>query len=116
MGMERYCDLMERNMKGGFSSVLVLYTISSSPEPIHGYHIIKRINERTDGTISLGAGTIYPILRNLEEGGLVRHSAERSVRGPQRKVYSLTMEGREVVQRVDGVIDQFFDAVTRVRG
>ena len=116
MGMERYCDLMERNMKGGFSSVLVLYTISSSPEPIHGYSIIRRINERTDGTISLGAGTIYPILRNLEEGGLVRHSAERSVRGPQRKVYSLTMEGREVVQRVDGVIDQFFDAVTRVRG
>jgi PadR family transcriptional regulator PadR len=115
MDVEQCCDLMERNMRGGFSSVLVLYAISSSSRPIHGYSLIRRISERTGGAISLRAGTVYPILRNLEEGGLVSHSVERSDRGPQRKVYSLTEEGREAVNRFDGVVDDFLDAVSRMR-
>jgi PadR family transcriptional regulator PadR len=106
---------MERKMKGGFSSMLVLYTISSSSEPIHGYNIIRRINERTGGALSMQAGTVYPILRNLEDVGLVEHSAQRSVRGPERKVYSLTRDGKEAVRRVTGVLDEFFCAVERVK-
>ena len=113
--VERFCQSVERKLKGGLSSVLVLYMISSSRVPIHGYSIIHRMEEVTEGSISIQAGTVYPILRNLEEMGLVSHEAERSVRGPARKVYSLTSEGRTAVQRFDQVIGDFFGAIESVR-
>ena len=61
------------------------------------------------------AGTVYPILRNLEEMGLVSHDAERSVRGPERKVYTLTDDGKEAVGRFDQVISEFYLAIASVR-
>ncbi len=69
--------------------------------PIHGYGIIQCIHELTEGYMEVLAGTVYQILRNLEEIGLVTHDAERSVRGPESKVYQLTEDGREAVGRFD---------------
>ncbi len=113
--VERFCQGVERKLKGGLSSVLVLYMISSSRAPIHGYSIIHRMEKVTGGSISIQAGTVYPILRTLEEMGFVSHEAERSVRGPARKVYTLTPEGRTAVQRFDELIGDFFGAIESVR-
>lgn len=113
--IERFCQGVERKLKGGLSSVLVLYMISSSQVPIHGYSIIHRMEEVSGGSICIQAGTVYPILRKLEEMGFVSHEAERSVRGPKRKVYSLTPEGMEAVQRFDQLLGDFFSAIESVR-
>ena len=113
--VERFCQGVERKLKGGLSSVLVLYMISSSRVPIHGYSIIHRMEEVTGGSIIIQAGTVYPILRTLEEMGFVSHVAERSIRGPARKVYSLTPESRAAVQRFDQLIGDFFGAIESVR-
>jgi DNA-binding PadR family transcriptional regulator len=115
MGVDRYCRHVEQKLKGGLSSVLVLYTIGGADRPIHGYSIIKRIDELTGGYMQVRAGTVYPILRNLEEMGLVSHDAERSVRGPERKVYELTDDGRLAVGRFDRVIGEFYLAIANVR-
>ncbi|MCK4971619.1 MAG: helix-turn-helix transcriptional regulator [Thermoplasmata archaeon] len=113
--VDRYCKHVEQKLKGGLSSVLVLYTIGGAGRPIHGYSIIQRIDELTGGYVKVRAGTVYPILRNLEEMGLVSHDAERSVRGPERKVYTLTDDGKEAVGRFDQVIGEFYLAIASVR-
>ena len=115
MVAERFCEYIEKKMKGGFSSILVLYTIGTSEGPIHGYHIIQRINRVTEGSINFGAGTVYPILRNLERIGLVEHCSEKSERGPSRKAYNLTCDGRAAVRQFDGMVSEFFEAVKRIR-
>lgn len=115
MCVDRYCRHVEQKMKGGLSSVLVLYTIGGAGRPIHGYGIIKRIYEMSGGYITVRAGTVYPILRNLEDKGLVVHDAEGSIRGPGRKVYSLTDDGREAVGMLEDLIFEFNEAVTSVR-
>ena len=58
-------------------------------QPMHGYQIIREIEERSGGTWKLSPGSVYPTLQLLSDEGLI--SAEES---NGRKIYSLTDEGR----------------------
>ena len=61
-----------------------------SEEPMHGYQIMQRLQERSGGFWHPSAGSIYPTLQLLEDQGLV---TSEEVEG--RRVYTLTDEGRE---------------------
>jgi DNA-binding PadR family transcriptional regulator len=39
---------------------------------MHGYEMIKEVEERTDGAWTPSAGSIYPMLQLLEDEGLIR--------------------------------------------
>ncbi|MFP3578137.1 MULTISPECIES: PadR family transcriptional regulator [unclassified Arthrobacter] len=60
--------------------------------PMHGYQIIREIEERSGGNWKPSAGSVYPTLQLLSDEGLV--SSEES---NGRKIYSLTEAGREDV-------------------
>lgn len=62
-------------------------------KPMHGYQIIQLIEERSGGAWKPSPGSVYPTLQLLADEGLV--SAAES---DGRKTYSLTAEGREVVE------------------
>jgi DNA-binding PadR family transcriptional regulator len=62
--------------------------------PMHGYDIASAVEKTTKGCCSPTEGTIYPALREFEEGGYVT-SASEIVQGRERKVYTLTARGRE---------------------
>jgi DNA-binding PadR family transcriptional regulator len=66
-------------------------------EPMHGYEMIQRLEERTGGRWRPSAGSIYPTLQLLEDEGLV--SAEE-VDG--RRVFKLTDEGAKAVEERSG--------------
>ncbi|UOE27994.1 PadR family transcriptional regulator [Agromyces soli] len=66
-------------------AVLVLL----AEEPMHGYQIIREIEERSGGSWKPSAGSVYPTLQLLADEGLI--TAEE-LRG--RKTYSLTEAGR----------------------
>lgn len=57
--------------------------------PMHGYEIIKEVEERSEGAWTPSAGSIYPTLQMLEDEGLIR--GEDS--GGKRR-FSLTDAGR----------------------
>ena len=57
--------------------------------PMHGYEMMKALEERTGGFYTPSPGSIYPTLQMLEDGGMVT-SAE--VEG--KKVYTITDAGR----------------------
>ncbi|MET0480725.1 MAG: PadR family transcriptional regulator [Mycetocola sp.] len=59
-------------------------------KPMHGYQIIREIDERSNGTWKPSAGSVYPTLQLLADEGLI--SAEES---NGRKTYSLTAAGRQ---------------------
>ncbi|MDI6709090.1 MAG: PadR family transcriptional regulator [Thermoanaerobacterales bacterium] len=62
--------------------------------PLHGYEITRRVASLTGGCCAPTEGTIYPILRELEDGGYV--TVEIQATGArERKVYTLTARGRE---------------------
>ncbi len=64
--------------------------------PMHGYQIIREIEERSGGSWKPSAGSVYPTLQLLADEGFI--SAEES---NGRKIYSLTEAGREDVAAND---------------
>ena len=62
-------------------------------QPMHGYQIIREIEERSGGNWKPSAGSVYPTLQLLADEGLI--SAEES---NGRKIYSLTDAGRKEAQ------------------
>jgi DNA-binding PadR family transcriptional regulator len=70
------------------SAVLALL----AERPMHGYQIIREIEERSGGAWKPSAGSVYPTLQLLADEGSV--NAEES---NGRKIYSLTEAGREEV-------------------
>ncbi len=70
---------------------------------LHGYGIIQRTEQQSDGRIRLDPGTLYRAIRRLREDGMVEHAPRREDdnlgHGSQRRFYKLTPLGREVAQR-----------------
>ena len=55
----------KEQMVKGYLKMAVLFVLMR--KPMHGYEIIKSINEWTFGIMTPTAGSIYPTLRDLEE-------------------------------------------------
>ncbi|MDF2920438.1 MAG: PadR family transcriptional regulator [Microbacterium sp.] len=70
---------------------LRLYLLSLLDEsPRHGYDLMQALTERTGGTYSPSAGTIYPRLAKLEDEGLVTKTVDG-----RKTVYEITDAGRD---------------------
>ncbi|MEO5534523.1 MAG: PadR family transcriptional regulator [Pseudolysinimonas sp.] len=82
-------------------------------QPMHGYEIIQALSDRSGGTYSPSAGTIYPRLGKLEEEGLVTKQADG-----RKTIYAITDAGRaELVERepeLPGIETEFTDSVRRL--
>ncbi|VXB44727.1 PadR family transcriptional regulator [Microbacterium sp. 8M] len=77
---------------------LRLYLLALLAEsPQHGYGIIQALTDRTGGTYTPSAGTIYPRLAKLEEDGLV----SKTVDG-RTTIYAITDAGRAELAAREG--------------
>jgi PadR family transcriptional regulator, regulatory protein PadR len=62
----------------------------------HGYELIERL--RPFGFEINDPATVYKTLRQMESEGLVTSTWELSSRGPARRVYELTSDGRDLLE------------------
>ena len=69
------------------------YILLCFREESHGYNVIRKVKELTDGEIRLGPGTMYGTLSKMEKDGLLRFVREEE----KRKIYCITDLGREVL-------------------
>jgi DNA-binding PadR family transcriptional regulator len=65
-------------------------------KPMHGYQIIREIEERSGGSWKPSAGSVYPTLQLLTDEGLITVEESNG-----RKTYALTDEGREEAASAD---------------
>ncbi|OZB51028.1 MAG: PadR family transcriptional regulator [Cellulomonas sp. 14-74-6] len=77
---------------------LRLYLLALLAEsPQHGYGIIQALTDRTGGTYTPSAGTIYPRLAKLEEEGLVTKTVDG-----RTTIYAITEAGRAELAAREG--------------
>jgi len=70
--------------------------VSLADEDKHGYAILKDVDERTAGEVSLSTGTLYGIIKRLLASGWIAEvRARRSDDDERRRYYRLTASGRE---------------------
>jgi DNA-binding PadR family transcriptional regulator len=78
----------------------LLSLLAEPPEtPMHGYELMKRLEDHSGGVYRARAGTVYPILQQLEDESLIVSELREG-----KKVYVLTEEGkRELAQKCEAV-------------
>ncbi|MGI2328985.1 PadR family transcriptional regulator [Planococcus sp. YIM B11945] len=77
------------------STYLVLLALAKGP--LHGYGVIKEIEQYSDGEIVLAPGTLYGVLTNLQKQKLIELvTVEKDNR--QKKIYRLTNEGQKTFE------------------
>jgi len=75
-----------------------LILLSLAGGDLHGYGLKKAIQRRTDGEVTLGAGSLYRSLSQLVERGLIAPSGQRPdpVLDDERRTYfRITDQGRQ---------------------
>ena len=84
-------DEFARNLAAGTYDLIVLDVLRAGPS--YGYGIRQRIFEQSHGTIDWQDGTLYPVLRHLEQQGLVTSAWKKPKSGRRRHYYRLTPAG-----------------------
>ena len=90
--------------------LLVLHFMKQGPS--YGNQLMERISAVTVGVLSVNPNTMYPLLRQLEERGLIEGSWEHPERR-SRRYYSLTDAGLREYERLVNDTRPFLDSVLR---
>jgi len=102
---------IEKDLVAAAATPLVLGILADGD--LHGYAILKRVGELSDGRLQWTDGMLYPLLHRLERNGWVsaRWDAES---GRKRKHYTLTATGREALADRQAQWDVVADALRQV--
>ena len=68
-------------------------------EELHGYAIMRRVEELTDGAVTMGPGTLYGAVKRMLADGLIEETAERpdpELDDQRRRYYRVTALGARV--------------------
>ncbi|MCI8528741.1 MAG: PadR family transcriptional regulator [Lachnospiraceae bacterium] len=93
---------MKDNVKGGALTEVTFYILLSLYCPRHGYAVMQFIEEKTNGRLTLGAGTLYGALNTLLKKGWIapkdasepgKHKIKR------KKEYLITSLGKEIAEK-----------------
>jgi len=79
-------------MKENTAEYAILGILSNKPRT--GYDIHKLVKTRMGSFWDIGYSQIYPTLRRLEKEGILTKKVEINEQGQNRKVYSITNEGK----------------------
>jgi DNA-binding PadR family transcriptional regulator len=97
----------------GHLDTLVLASLSRGPT--HGYGLIGRLRELSDGAFDFPEGTIYPVLHRLERAGKLASSWSEGT-GRARRVYALTPAGEAALADGRAQWERFARTVAAVLG
>lgn len=75
-------------------------------QPRHGYDIIRELEHRSGGLYAPSPGAVYPTLQMLEDMGAVTSEQQDG-----RKTYTITAEGRRILDERRDVIDEIASRV-----
>lgn len=78
----------------GALDLMVLKLLSRRPR-LHGYAIMKAIEESSEGVLQVEEGSLYPALRRMEDAGWVRAEWVDREGGRRARMYEITAAGKK---------------------
>lgn len=68
-------------------------------ETVYGYELSTKLQDA--GLSDVSEGTIYPVLLRLQKNGYIVGEMRPSESGPNRKYYSITLEGLQALREIE---------------
>lgn len=88
----------QKELNSGTASLVLLGVLDLAEEPMYGYQIAKLIETHDENVQMMKQGALYPVLRSLENSGLLESHVDPSVSGPPRRYYKITKAGHETLK------------------
>lgn len=102
---------VDKTLMSGSITMLILKLLDE--KDMYGYEMIDTLRKRSQNVFELKAGTLYPLLHGLEEKGLLT-VYEQEYAGKTRKYYSITKEGKALLEKKTREWNEYKNAVTNV--
>jgi len=102
--VHRYIDhraqFMPKRKLDPLPSAAFQILLSLAGEDLHGYGIMRQVEEQTGGRLRLGPGTLYSSIQTLLEEGLIEEidSPAEAADARRRRHYRLTAGGRKLAR------------------
>ena len=107
---QEYASKFESEINRGISTLSILSIINQYGESgVHGYQISKDLQEQTQEKLVIEEGTLYPILRKLEDDRIIK--SEREKEGRKRKFYYMTTYGEKIYNYLSGFYSILTEAI-----
>lgn len=103
---------INKNLITGSTAMLILKLLNE--EDMYGYEMIETLAKRSDDTFSLKAGTLYPLLHDLEDKDMVNSYEKNADSGRVRKYYSITKKGKNVLAEKENEWRTYVNAINQV--
>jgi PadR family transcriptional regulator PadR len=108
-----------KELMAGLSSLVLLAVLARAGREMYGYEIAKAVKAEGEGGLIFKQGAIYPVLRSLNQLGLLDSRVEASAFGPPRRYYSITADGRQALREWQGAwkdMREFVDDALQAQG
>jgi PadR family transcriptional regulator PadR len=103
-------ESIQTQLRKGVLELCVLTLLSRSDN--YGYEIASRLMQE----VGMGEGTIYPLMRRMQDDGLVSTYLVEAPGGPPRKYYRMTDAGRATLKAQREEWKGFMAAVEKLLG
>ena len=91
-----YLERWQKQIRKGTLEFLVLLCLKE--QEYYGYSLIQRL--KVLGNLDVADGTIYPLLSRLEKEGYIETRWQIMDKGPSRKYYKITIEGKKAASNM----------------
>ncbi|WP_040982788.1 PadR family transcriptional regulator [Oceanobacillus jeddahense] len=105
-------DKWQLQFKKGVIELIIMLLINQ--KPLYGYELTATLKNTT--YLSLADGAIYPILKRLEKNQWSYSYWDAPENGPRRKYYTLTEEGKNVLENRLKVFNDSAEIINSFKG
>ena len=103
---------LDKSLLSGSTGLLVLKLLEAGDK--YGYQMTEELRRRSDKTVELKSGTLYPLLHTLEQKGYITAWEEASDSSRPRRYYHLTDTGRKHLAEKEQEWRTYADAMVKV--
>lgn len=86
---------MDRELMKGSIDILLLSLLLE--KDCYGYEMAKNLRNLSNESYNMNEGTLYPALQRLEKKNYVVHYWSEELDGKRRKYYSITEDGKSIL-------------------
>lgn len=104
----------DKSLVSGSTTMLLLKLLDGGD--MYGYQMISELESRSENAFTLKAGTLYPLLHNLEQQGMIESYEQASDSVRPRKYYRMTKKGRKLFEEQQAQWSAYTSIVNQVLG
>jgi PadR family transcriptional regulator, regulatory protein PadR len=91
-------DKFSRSLNGAVTEILLLRLIDQ--KPMYGYALTKVIEEITDGKTDKQPGTIYPVLKKMEQNNWIKSEWKFPENNRPQRIYLMQTNGKKHLNKL----------------